>query len=192
MPDLSLHSVQNDYLVVPPPGRRVSSSTAALYLISDPLPADISILEFRITSHDQGYCSDPTKGTWTWFEVSIIRPLCEEEPRSDIINLKHNAGVKSRPEDFGSLLQEQGWYFEDIPVLNTTNTNTGCISRKILNNPVSSLWSSKKSTWSRAEPHSDFISLLQEGDRLIIWARAQVILYCTFFFTRLKSSNNCD
>jgi hypothetical protein len=135
---------------------------AALYLISDPLPADISILKFRITSHDQGYCSNPTKGTWTWFEVSIIRPLFEES-RSDIINLKHNTGVKFHLEDFGGLLQEQGWYFEDIPIMSTTNINTACISRKLLNNSVSSIWSSKHSAWSRAEPHSDFISHIAGG-----------------------------
>ena len=71
MPDLSLHSVRNDYLVVPTPRRRVSCGMAALYLISDPLPSRFQDY-FRITSYDQGYCSDLTKGIWIWFEVLLF------------------------------------------------------------------------------------------------------------------------
>jgi hypothetical protein len=43
-----------------------------------------------------------------------------EENISDIIDRKENAGMKPHPGDFGDLIQEQGWYFEDIPAPNTT------------------------------------------------------------------------
>lgn len=103
----SLHSVQNDNMAVPLPGMQVSCGpSTALHHVSDPPPADISIPEFSITSHDQGFCNDPTKCTWTWYEVSIIRPWCEE-PGSDINNLKHNAGPKPNPEDFGVLFRRR-------------------------------------------------------------------------------------
>ena len=78
------HSVESGNVAVPRPGMQVQSSpSTALCLISDPLPADISILELSITSHDQGFSDDPSQGTWTWFEVLIIRPWCEE-PGLDI------------------------------------------------------------------------------------------------------------
>jgi tetratricopeptide (TPR) repeat protein len=48
MTDLALHSIRNDYPVVPSRG----PSSTGLYLISNPLSADVSILEIRITSRD--------------------------------------------------------------------------------------------------------------------------------------------
>jgi hypothetical protein len=40
-------------------------------------PLKIREIEFTIVSHDQGWTTEPTKGTYetsSWFEVSILRP----------------------------------------------------------------------------------------------------------------------
>jgi tetratricopeptide (TPR) repeat protein len=154
------HSARSDYVVVPLPGMQANSgSSTALYLISEPLPVNISILELNITSHDQGFCNDPNRGSWTWFEVSIIRAWCEE-PDSDFEDLKHNTVLKSHPEDFGDSIQERGWYFANIPVPDGRSTGTDSISRKIIDNPVSRQWSVNRVSWSKEDFGGDFVSLL--------------------------------
>ncbi|KAG8879450.1 hypothetical protein FRC20_000022 [Serendipita sp. 405] len=31
-------------------------------------------LQLETTSHDQGWCSDPNSGNWTWFQINILQP----------------------------------------------------------------------------------------------------------------------
>jgi tetratricopeptide (TPR) repeat protein len=186
---LPLHSFQNDYLVVPPPDIQVPSSpSTALYLVSNPLPADITILELNIISYDQALYEDLTEVSGGWFEISIIRPWCEESVLG-IDDLKQSSGCRSHPEEFRELIQERGWYFQTIPIPTLPEKNcTGCITQKLFTHYLSPLWNRKTWAWSKnihqdsAEPDVDFLSLLEEGDRLLVWARAQVIQHISFLW----------
>lgn len=172
-----VYGSRNDMVIIPSPGQmRPLPKTAALYLISSPLPPDIQAIKFCITSHDHGWSDNPQGRTWTWFAVSILRPLAEgvEGP----IYIQDTEYIKSQPDDFGALIQDLGYYFEDIPTRDGFHENqTPSISIPLINNPVGRRWQHHSITWSRVDCRnggSHLIPLLEEGDRLAIWACAQV------------------
>lgn len=174
--DFQAYGCRDDLLIIPSPGQlRPPRKTTALYVISSPLPPDIEAIRFHITSHDQGWADDPQGSTWTWFAVSILRPLAEGVGRT--IHFEDTESIKSEPGDFGAQLQDSGYYFEDI----TTEDGDGehqrsAISIPLVDNQLGLQWQHHSITWSRlgGNDGSQLISLLGEGDRLIIWACAEV------------------
>jgi hypothetical protein len=76
-------------------------------------------------------------------------------------------------------MQEQGLYFKEIP----TEDNEGrtapspAISLPFAKNNIQTEWKHQVVTWTRGESDGKgarFFSVLEEGDRLAIWVRAQV------------------
>lgn len=169
--DLQVHGAQMSPLTIPT--TRCPNPSTALYLVSPPLPAGVSTVQFHIVSHDQG-----------WFEVSIFRPL-QPELNPEFPNVNDAKFIKSRPDDFGSMIQELGFYFADIPGEQTEQGNTvlsPVISLPVAKNAVNWRdWQHHMVTWTlgdRDGEGSQFLSLLGEGDRLAVWARAQVRPLC--------------
>ncbi|KAL2009603.1 hypothetical protein VTN00DRAFT_5410 [Thermoascus crustaceus] len=138
----------------------------ALCLLSPPLPSIVNAVKFTIISHDQGYCDDPNAGTWTWFETSILRPQADSRDiSSDLFD-----DVNDNVEDFIDQIAGHGWSFVEIP---GTGGRTSIV---LARNPVSRSWQTHEMVWDRNdnEEKRQFVSLLQEGDRVVVWARAQV------------------
>lgn len=138
------------------------------------------MVQFDITSHDQGWCSEPHEWSWTWFEVSILRPWQENTNDADF-NQDGLTCTRSHPEEFGEAIQEIGYYFEEIPNEggNRQSTSSGTVtSLPFIKNRVDWQWQHHSVSWGQ---HNDMgngsyiLSLLEEGDRLAIWARAQVL-----------------
>lgn len=131
---------------------------------------------FYITSHDQGWSDNPRGRTWTWFAVSILRPLAEGVQGP--INIQDINYIKSQPGDFGALIQDLGYYFEDMPSTDGLNENEiSSISVPLIYNPVGHQWQHHSITWSRVGGQNfgnNIIPRLEEGDLLAIWACAQV------------------
>lgn len=174
--DFQAYGCRDDLLIIPSPGQlRPPPKTTALYVISSPLPPDIEAIRFHITSHDQGWADDAQGSTWTWFAVSILRPLAEGVGRP--IHFEDAESIKSEPGDFGAQLQDSGYYFEDITTGDGDGERqTSAISIPLVDNQLGLQWQHHSITWSRlgGNDGSQLISLLGEGDRLIIWACAEV------------------
>jgi hypothetical protein len=166
-------------MILPPvPAPSTSNRWTALYLVSSPLPAHVSVVQFDIISHDQGWSTNPQDGLWSWFEVSILGSWLEDA-NPDFHNLSDAMYVMSCPEDFGQMFQAQGLYFKDIPNERNegTGTNPPVRSVQIARNTIQWGWQHHTVTWTRNGNNGnncDFLPLLEEGDRLAIWARAQV------------------
>lgn len=164
--------------IPPVPAPSTSNKWTALYLVSHPLPAHVSVIQFDIISHDQGWCSNPQDGVWSWFEVSILG-LWQEHANPDFRNLSDFMYLRPCPEDFGQTFQEQGLYFKDIPQGRNEGAGTvpSLISVPVAWNTIQRDWQHQAVTWTRNNNDGDdggFLPLLEEGDRLAFWARAQV------------------
>ncbi|GLB02576.1 hypothetical protein AtubIFM57258_003934 [Aspergillus tubingensis] len=152
-----------------------------MYLILPPLPRGVSAVQFNITSHDQGWCSDRSQGIWSWFDVSILcsERAGEEDPSSFFSDLSDHPSsyLKPRPEDFRQVLQDQGLHFKDIPKEDTDAdpAKPGCIAKRVASNKIQRSWQQHVVFW-RVEDggeEAEFLSCLEEGDRLVVWARTQ-------------------
>lgn len=154
-----------------------------MYLISPPLPRGVSAIQLNITSHDQGWCSDRSQGIWSWFDVSILG--CSErdggeDPSSFSSDLSDHPSsyLKPKPEDFSQVLQDQGLHFKDIPKQDTDAdpAKPGAIEKRVTSNKIQRSWQQHVVFW-RVEDggeEAEFLSRLEEGDRLVVWARTQV------------------
>ncbi|KAJ5772185.1 hypothetical protein N7520_002714 [Penicillium odoratum] len=177
---MSLHSygTRTQMMTSPPlPAPSASTRWTGLYLVSNPLPANISIVQFDITSHDQGWCTNPQGGVWSWFEVSILGSWMEDA-NPDLQNLLDEMSSKSSPDDFGKVFQEQGLYFKDIPGEKGEGSNAKPAVRSVLiaKNAIQWDWQHHTITWTRDGSNgsgSRVLPLIEEGDRLAIWARTQ-------------------
>lgn len=176
---LQPYGTRTQMMRVPPvPAASTSNSWTALYLVSPPLPAHVSVVQFDIISHDQGWCTNPQDGVWSWFEVSILASWLEDA-NPELHNLSNAMYLMSCPEDFGQMFQEQGLYFKDIPQERNESGGTGpsVISVPVARNTIQWDWQHHTVTWTRNGNNGGnggFLPLLEEGDRLAIWARAQV------------------
>lgn len=77
---LSMYTrVSTENLVVRSMG---SSPNSQACLLSDPVSQRMvsRLAKMRLTtnSHDQGWCNYPSRGTWTWFEISLVERVEED------------------------------------------------------------------------------------------------------------------
>ena len=107
---------------------------------------------FTFRSRDQGWCSDPDAGTWSWFEASLARfPRAggdEQGPCDDVAEL---TGSFERMKLHEQSLESQPMY--------QIQTNE-CASTEV-----------KDYTIGLTDEH-ELVQHVQEGDRVILWACA--------------------
>ncbi|GFN17011.1 hypothetical protein AtubIFM56815_004994 [Aspergillus tubingensis] len=152
-----------------------------MYLISPPLPRGVSAVQFNITSHDQGWCSDRSQGIWSWFDVSILgcseRGGGEDYPSSFFSDLSNPSYLKSRPEDFRQVLQDRGLRFKHIPKQDpdADPAKPRSIVKRVASNKIQRSWQQHVIFWRLEDggEEAGFLSRLEEGDRLVVWARTQ-------------------
>lgn len=153
-------------------------------LISDPLPADFTDLKVQIVGHDQGYCSDPTAGPWTWFEASLLRS--QTDSLHEPILADNIDPVRETPETFAQTFQGNGWAFIHLDKNGEGPADAEHalpVSIPLCTNAVSVEWQTHNCHSSSGDnprdDHegfdvTDFTALLRKGDRFVIWARARV------------------
>lgn len=156
-------------------------------LCAPPTTAKVKEVHFQISSHDQGWTSVTTPGSYettSWMEVSILRPIVDPLPPPQALvfrdlncprDLQERLGQQgfklvSRPEraDFGPQGGEGhvAWWLQgnQVAIHNA--------------DPYTITWG--RGSWEAAEDnegagHGDgLVEMLQEGDRLLVWARAKV------------------
>lgn len=139
---------------------------AKLYLLSLPIPSNVVGIKFTIISRDQGFCDDPNGGQWSWFEAGILR---HQQNGNDQIRV--STSTYSSVHDFSPEAQRQGWEFVSIG-----NEPSVVLAR----NPIrSQTWTTHELHWNRGSGEADarqtnFLNALRQGDRIGVWARAQV------------------
>lgn len=143
-------------------------------------------IEFRITSQDQGFSSVNTPGTYetfSWLEASILRPLpgAPSPPGLPARNLETPRHLHNMFQEYCELVRsppeaEQGgqageghfaWYLQGNCVAETDPLNYRIVWGKDY---------CECETDRGAGEGTGFIEALQEGDRVLIWARAKVCL----------------
>ncbi|OJJ96326.1 hypothetical protein ASPACDRAFT_1883063 [Aspergillus aculeatus ATCC 16872] len=136
-----------------------------LYLVSSPLPSNVSTVVFNITTRNQGWCSNPQGGIWSWFEVSILGSW-QENAMPDLGHLMNPAYIQACPDNFGELLQQQGLYFKEIP--SEIAASSSRISMALPKTSMSRSWNEQVFIYRKdgGEAVDSFVSLLEEGDRV--------------------------
>jgi hypothetical protein len=176
--------------------RGTGSELVGLYVSTPSIPvADaksgekykITYVEFKMRASDQGWASQGDPGTYngsyTWFEASILRatgaapftePLDTIFPRTPPYNY-------SQPTSAGNRLREHGWDFvqaDDGSVSWPVQYNI-CAKSEPKEHTVR--WEVGKETEVlEGDGHydgKDFLDQLQQGDRVVLWARARVSLH---------------
>lgn len=107
-------------------------------------PKPVRRVLFEITGHDQGYCSDPSRGeSWTWFTADIHR-------RQNSNLVKDLVG-----------LQDQGTTNKEIKIVHNRGANRKWFTHKVtwsLGNMTAA--DSERRTWMRALMPGDKISVV--------------------------------
>ncbi|RAH63095.1 hypothetical protein BO85DRAFT_465038 [Aspergillus piperis CBS 112811] len=176
--NFQVYGERAELVVLPPPHNGSVPPThnhTALYLISSPLPHDISTLKFDITSHDQGWCSNPKDGIWSWFAISILAPGCGGTTNPNLDDLSRPGCVMSRPEDFEPLVNQRGLYFKNLP--KELAAPNSLISMRIAENSIQHNWVRMSVICPYREDNAinnSLFRLFDPGDRVVVWARAQI------------------
>lgn len=147
--------------------------------------AKIKKIEFRITSRDQGWTSENTRGTYatsSWSEVSILRDESgsgASPPGPRIAN----AQVFS-PADWKTVRPETPWRFIQRPesALQGPQGGEGDLAWYLQGNQVAAAAQEYRVVWSEegyegnegAGRGEGFIEALRDGDYLVVWARSKV------------------
>ncbi|GKZ93214.1 hypothetical protein AnigIFM59636_006280 [Aspergillus niger] len=160
--------------VVPPWHTHHTSeeSCTVLYLVSSPLPSDVSSVVFNITTRNQGWHSNPRDGIWSWFEVSILSSW-QQNAMPKLDDLMKPTYVQPCPDDFGEYLQEQGLYFKEIP--SKIAASSSGISISLSDTSMRRSWVEMVHIYGKDDnaKGGSFLPILEEGDRLVIWARTK-------------------
>lgn len=178
---MSLHSWRSTGASVRATG---GSPVTHAYLVSHPLPADAKQFSITIISRDQGFYSDPSGGSWTWFEASIARRENECGLDKDLLL---TAQHKTEPEDFAAEIEAQGYNLLPLSGRSSeddTETEDAKHSVRIHTHEIPCRdWQTWSTTWSHdtgqdlpaiTNNPEGLLNRAQAGDCLIIWARALV------------------
>lgn len=166
-----------------------SRSVAKLYMVSHPLPANITELEISISSKASRKASaDVSTKSRSWFEATIIRGAghwYDEAP-------DWADETRESPEDFRDDIRARGWDF----VLNMEVDQPNVVAFDVMDAHLGSefsgfcrcIWAQsldENNSQGTAAQHCSALKLVEEGDRLVIWLRATVSL--VFWYSQLRS-----
>ncbi|KAH7401493.1 hypothetical protein BKA66DRAFT_406195 [Pyrenochaeta sp. MPI-SDFR-AT-0127] len=147
----------------------------------------IKDIMFDIVSHDQGWTSEGTQGSFStssWLEVSILRNETNSSTRLPGPRLV-NEWISS-PQDFHRNMVGRGWFLAQRPAqaLQGPQDGEGDFAWYLQGNRVVDretyrvIWSENESEGNMGAGSGEgFLQEVKEGDRIIVWARAKV---CAF------------
>lgn len=153
----------------------------------------IKAIEFHIRSRDQGWTSEPTRGTFStssWLEASILRGM-NSYSGMDLYNTKLPPScwldsVFASPQSFQDHIMPRGWRLVKRPEYAEQGPQggEGDMAWYLQGNRVATqgrteeyevLWTHEDHKGNEGSGSGDgFLSELKDGDRLLIWARAKV------------------
>lgn len=144
----------------------------------------IKSIQFDIASRDQGWTSQHSHGTFStssWTEVSILRGASGDIPQQI-----HSCGMYdliNSPRDFHETMADRGWSLVKRPesALQGPQDGEGDFAWYLQGNRVARpkeeyhiVWT-EDGSWGNqgAGTGEGFVRELQDGDRILIWARAK-------------------
>lgn len=73
--------------------------------VSQKMIPHLAKLRLTTSSHDQGWCSEPSRGSWTWFEITLVERDAAGNLRVKMVPVRSNteAGRKSSSLKFFSI-----------------------------------------------------------------------------------------
>lgn len=147
----------------------------------------IKAINFHIRSRDQGWTSEPTRGTFStssWLEASILRGLDDHNTR-----LPPSCWLDSvfeSPRSFQQHITPRGWQLARRPesAEQGPQGGEGDLAWYLQGNRVATQGHAEEYdiTWTQYAYEGnegsgtgyEFLNELKDGDRLLIWARAKV------------------
>lgn len=144
-------------------------------------------IEFQIRSRDQGWTSEPTRGTFntsSWLETSIIRGM--EDHNTQLTPSSWLDSVFESPRSFQQHITPHGWQLVGRPksAEQGPQGGEGDLAWYLQGNRVATQGRTEeyKIRWTHDGREGNegsgrgegFLSELREGDRLLVWARAKV------------------
>jgi hypothetical protein len=159
----------------------------------------IKSLEFECVSRDQGWTSEMTRGTFqtsSWLEVSILRRNGDNNAHSPVPRFV-NTWI-SDPSGLHMSVADQGWHLVKRPESAEQGPQDGegdfawylqgnqvAVSREGLKYRV--VWAENGNEGNEGAGSGEgFLQELQDGDRILVWARAKV---CVGFSESLDLMN---
>lgn len=143
----------------------------------------IKDITFDVVSHDQGWTSENTRGTYTtssWLELSILRNETNSSTRLPSPRLV-NTWINS-PQDFHKNMVGRGWFLVKRPekALQGPQDGEGDFAWYLQGNRVVDredyriIWGADGSEGNEGAGSGEgFIEELKDGDRILVWARAK-------------------
>lgn len=142
-------------------------------------------VEFTIASGDQGWTSENTHGTFStssWLEVSILRNATVDIDSMHLMNLSRP--WTSSPLDFHNGVVDRGLLLVKRPesAMQGPQDGEGDLAWYLQGNRVAAGNNEYRVRWNEegcegnegAGTGEGFLQELQDGDRLLVWARAKV------------------
>lgn len=155
----------------------------------------LKALTFCLRSRDQGWTSEPTRGTFStssWLEVSILRGV--HSPDAALPPSCYLDSVFASPREFNTHVAPYGWYLVPRPeeAEQGPQGGEGALAWYLQGNRVATQGRVEEYAvrWvgERCEADSEgagsgtgLLEALREGDRVLVWARAKVS-FCICFF----------
>ncbi|KAF3047462.1 hypothetical protein E8E12_007714 [Didymella heteroderae] len=146
----------------------------------------IKAIEFHIQSRDQGWTSEPTRGTFStssWLEASILRGL--DDYRTRLPPSCWLDSVFESPQSFQHHITPRGWQLARRPKFAEQGPQggEGDLAWYLQGNRVATqghaeeydiTWTQHTHVGNEGSGTGDgFLDELRDGDRLLIWARAK-------------------
>lgn len=147
----------------------------------------IKAIEFQMRSRDQGWTSEPTRGTFStssWLETSILRGV--EDHNTTFPPSCWLDSVFASPQSFQNHVTPRGWQLVKRPEYAEQGPQggEGDLAWYLQGNRVATqgrseeydvLWTHDGSEGNEGSGRGDdFLQELKAGDRLLVWARAKV------------------
>jgi hypothetical protein len=145
----------------------------------------IQSIIFEIVSHDQGWTSERTQGTFatsSWLEVSILRTDNADNsrvPSPSFVNTRFKD-----PSEFHQSVSRRGWYLVQRPqaAQQGPQGGEGDLAWYLQGNRVAAQSGEYCVVWAQdcieddegAGTGEGFLKELRDGDRMLVWARAKV------------------
>jgi hypothetical protein len=151
-----------------------------LYMMTPPIPDPKEIVEIKITvsSHNQGWCTDPGSGLWAWLEA--LRSVEDHNlSRTEALVSQALTSTLESSEDFADAFLAKGWKLQPL--------SEDTYSFRIMDAPTTSAYQSQDVIWrpachqsdcksppKRSSPSTRIEKELRMGDRFAFWIRCQV------------------
>ncbi|KAL0065071.1 hypothetical protein AAF712_007907 [Marasmius tenuissimus] len=166
---------------------------SGIYLSTPPIPKTsehlrISYVKFNMTAADQGWAANGGEGTYsnshTWFEVSILKPIRAHASTTPFEESSLTKLSFLDPERAQTFFRGKGWDFKNTGrqvtwrVHNNITANQSFLGYEVK-------WIRGEKTRRRYEvgrgmglgDGKGFVELLEPGDRIVLWARAEEDLW---------------